>query len=132
MRSDDKITWLRDSLGANRSIKDAATLASLGDRVSVPAGTTLARTGDLGREAFVIMAGRVEVRRDGDVVAVLGRGDVAGELAVTTATRRNADLVTITDVELVVFDGRSFRSAMALSDSLHHQVATAQQTRIVA
>ena len=126
---DQKISWLRDVLGADRPHEDITTFASLGDRFTVPAGSTLARQGELGREAFVIAAGRVEVRRDGEVVAVLGAGDVAGELAVTTAARRNADLVAVTEVEVVVFDSRSFRSAMALSEALAAQVRDAQATR---
>lgn len=129
MAADAKITWLRDTLGDSRPRADIHTFASLGDRYEVPAGRTLARTGEYGREAFLIVAGRVEVRREGDLVATLGAGDVAGELAVTGAVRRNADLVTATDVELVVFDGASFRSALHLSESLASQVEASRAAR---
>lgn len=126
---DGKITWLRDTLGPSRSDDDLDAIASLGDRFDVPAGRMLARTGDYGREAFLIVRGRIEVRRDGDPVAVLGPGDVAGELAVTGAVRRNADLVAVTDVELVVFDPASFRSAMSASAALAAQVEGARSVR---
>ena len=130
MRSNDgKVTWLRDTLGPARTDDDIDAFASLGDRFDVPAGRTLARTGEYGREAFLIVRGRVEVRRDGEAIAVLGAGDVAGELAVTGSVRRNADLVAITDVELVVFDPASFRSAMRLSRSLAQQVHGARSVR---
>ena len=129
MAADAKITWLRDTLGATRPRDDISTFASLGDRFDVPAGRTLARTGEYGREAFLIVSGRVEVRRGDQLVATLGAGDVAGELAVTGAVRRNADLVTATDVELVVFDGASFRSALHLSQTLAQQVEDARATR---
>ncbi len=130
MRSPDrKITWLRDTLGPGRSDDDIDAIAALGDRFEVPAGRTLARTGDYGREAFLIVTGRVEVRRDGATIALLGPGDVAGELAVTGAVRRNADLVAATDVELVVFDPASFRSAMRVSASLAAQVEGARAAR---
>lgn len=129
MATDGKLTWLRDALGDARAHDDINTLASLGDRFTVPAGRQLARTGEYGREAFVIVAGRVEVRRDGDLVATLGPGDVAGELAVTGAVRRNADLVAATEVELIVFDGASFRSALHLSATLAAQVEEARHTR---
>lgn len=62
------------------------------------------RTGDDGREAFFLVTGRVEVRR-------------------------NADLVASTDVELIVFDGASFRSALHLSPSLATQVEDARHAR---
>ncbi len=126
---DGKVTWLRDTLGPARSDDDIDAFAALGDRFDVPAGRTLARTGDYGREAFLIVRGRVEVRRDGELIAVLGAGDVAGELAVTGSVRRNADLVAVTDVELVVFDPASFRSAMRASRSLAEQVDGARATR---
>lgn len=129
MVTDGKITWLRDALGDARPHDDINTFASLGDRFSVPAGRQLARTGEYGREAFFIVSGRVEVRREGEVVATLGAGDVAGELAVTGAVRRNADLVAATAVELIVFDGASFRSALHLSESLAAQVEEARRTR---
>lgn len=129
MRPDRKVSWLRDHFGRDHSDRDIDAFASLGDRFTVPAGRVLARAGDYGREAFVIIEGRVDVRRDGELVAVLGPGDVAGELAVTGAIRRNADLVTATDVELVVFDGASFRSAIHLSSALAEQVAEARRTR---
>lgn len=132
MATDGKITWLRDSLGNALPPGDIDTLASHGDRFSVPAGRVLARTGEYGREAFLIVSGRVEVQRDGDVVATLGPGDVAGELAVTGAVRRNADLVAATEVELVVFDGASFRGALHVSRSLATRVEQARQARTVA
>jgi len=129
MRSDGKITWMRDALRDSRVSDDINTFASLGDRFSVPAGRTLARTGEYGREAFLIVSGRVEVRRDDELVATLGPGDVAGELAVTGAVRRNADLVAATDVELIVFDSASFRSALHLSSSLAAQVEGTREER---
>lgn len=129
MAADGKITWLRDALGDARPHDDINTFASLGDRFTVPVGRQLARTGEYGREAFFIVAGRVEVRREGDLVATLGPGDIAGELAVTGAVRRNADLVAATQVELIVFDGASFRSALHLSETLAAQVEHARRTR---
>ncbi len=43
--------------------------------------------------------------------------------------RRNADLVAATEVELIVFDGASFRSALHLSASLAAQVDEAREAR---
>lgn len=132
MRPDGKLSWLRDSFGGAWPHQDIATFASLGDRVAVAAGRTLARTGEYGREAYVIVSGRIEVRRDDEVVARLGPGDVAGELAVTGAVRRNADLVVAEDADLVVFDAASFRSALHLSEALAAQVEDAREERTVA
>lgn len=129
MATDGKITWLRDTLGDTLRKEDIDTLASHGDRFSVPAGRVLARTGEYGREAFVIVSGRVEVRRDGERIAILGPGDVAGELAVTGAVRRNADLVATTQVDLVVFDAASFRGALHVSQSLADRVEQARRDR---
>lgn len=127
MSPDATITWLRDAQGDAHD--DLNTFASLGDRFTVPAGRQLARAGEYGREAFFIVSGRVEVRRDDEVVATLGAGDIAGELAVTGDVRRNADLVAASAVDLIVFDGASFRSALHLSASLAAQVEQARLTR---
>lgn len=96
-----------------------------GDGVAFPAGHLLARQDEVGREAFVLVAGEVEVRRDGERVAVLGPGDVAGELAVLGGGRRSADLVARTEVEAVVFDLASFQRAIHASDRLRHHVERA-------
>lgn len=117
---DAKTAWLAEHVrlyGLTRA--DVDTLAATGDRTTVPAGTTIIRAGRRGREAFLVVAGEVEVRRDGQLVATLGPGELVGELALAGgADLRTADVVTATEVELIVFDPRSFDRAVATSPLL--------------
>lgn len=118
-KKDEKVAWLeRHSRLYGLTRAEVDTLAATADRTSVSAGTTLVRAGDRGREAFLLVSGRAEVRRDGELVAVLRPGDLIGELALVAGTHRNADVMAVTDAELAVFDARSFDRALAGSPVL--------------
>jgi CRP/FNR family transcriptional regulator, cyclic AMP receptor protein len=118
-RRDEKTAWLeRHSRLYGLTRAEIDTLAATADRTEVPAGTHLVRAGRVGREAFLLVTGRVEVRRDGDVVAILGPGELVGEQALVSGRHRNADVVAVTDAELAVFDARSFDRALAASPVL--------------
>ncbi len=122
-RRDEKLEWLERVLPLDDlSDKELEALGSLTDRVTRPAGTELARQGEPGREAFVIVEGEIEIRRDGEPIAMLGPGEVVGELAVLGGWRRNADIIAETDVELIVFDVRGLEQAMHVSEGLRRHV----------
>jgi CRP-like cAMP-binding protein len=118
-KKDEKHAWLeRHSRLYGLTRAEVDTLAATADRTAVAAGTTLVRAGERGREAFLLVSGQAEVRRDGDIVAILRPGDLIGEQALVARTHRNADVVAVTDVELAVFDDRSFDRAIAGSPVL--------------
>lgn len=132
-RQDAKTRWLEQHsrlYGLTRA--DVDTLARTADRTSAVAGTVLAAAGRLGREAFLVAAGEVEIRRDGEVVARLGPGELVGELSLVRGGVRNADAVAITDVELVVFDPRSLATAMDRSPALRAHVEQTVAARTAA
>lgn len=132
-RRDAKLAWLEQHArlyGLTRADVDA--LARTGDLTSVPAGTVLATAGVRGREAFLVGSGEVEIRRDGEVVATLGAGELVGELSLVLGGLRNADAVATTDVELVVFDPRSFSVAMHRSPALRAHVQQTVERRTAA
>jgi CPA1 family monovalent cation:H+ antiporter len=56
-------------------------------------GLHVIRQDGAGFELYVILSGDAEVRRNNDVVAKLGKGDVFGEMAVLSSHHRNADVV---------------------------------------
>ncbi|WP_052666279.1 cyclic nucleotide-binding domain-containing protein [Nitriliruptor alkaliphilus] len=132
-RSDLKAAWLEQHsrlYGLTRAEID--TLAASADRVTVPAGTVLVRDGQLGREAFLIVRGAVEIRRDGRIVATVGGGDLVGEQALVARAHRNADAVTTVETELAVFDVRSFERALAGSPALRAHVEQTVAARAAA
>src|SRR5688572_2968537 len=75
------------------SKKQRKAVARLLTPVTVAQGTVLTREGDMGREAMLIASGMARVERDGNHVAMLGPGELFGELALLTGARRMA-LVT--------------------------------------
>ena len=112
-RRDRKIDWLRSIPGFDQlSRAEIADLAATADRTSAPAQRVLVSQGGRGLECFVVADGELDVIRDGELVARIGPGSVVGEIALLDHAVRNADVVTVTDVEVAVFDVRSFRRAL--------------------
>ena len=71
------------------------------------AGQVLTIEGRIGHDAFVVLEGLIEVRRNDEVVDVLGEGAVVGEVALFTDGRRNATVIARTDVRLGVIAQQS-------------------------
>lgn len=67
---------------------------------SFAAGAEIFRTGSPGDVMYGVLEGRVEIRRDGRVLAVMERGEVFGEMAVIDHGPRSADAVALTAVRL--------------------------------
>ena len=111
---DAKIAWLQSIPGFEvLSRAEVRTLAATADRTTAPAGRTLVEQGRYGTECFVVATGELVVRRDGSTVAQIGPGSVVGEVALLDNAVRNADVEALTDIELAVFDVRSFRGALS-------------------
>lgn len=113
---------LRIPLFAGCSTRDLDRLARATDEVTLSAGTTLTRQGDIGREAFVVLSGTAEVRRDGATVAELGPGSVIGELALLDGGPRTATVVATTDVEVIVLSRPAFNAVLDEIPTLAHQL----------
>lgn len=131
-RKDRKIDWLRAIPGFDAlSRAEINDLAATADRTAAPAGRVLVRQGGRGLECFVVADGELEVVRDGNVIAQIGPGSVVGEIALLDNAVRNADVVALTDVEVAVFDVRSFRRALNGNPSFRNLVERAAQTHRV-
>jgi CRP-like cAMP-binding protein len=79
-------------------------------RIDVPAGRTLTSEGRRGRESFIILDGKVQVSRQGQVLADLGTGEVLGERAVLKGLPRDATAVTTAPTSVFVLDPRELRA----------------------
>jgi predicted acylesterase/phospholipase RssA/CRP-like cAMP-binding protein len=66
------------------------------------AGTTIFREGDEADALYLVDAGLVEVRRNGESLAALGPGSFVGELGLLLGEPRSADLVAVADTRLWV------------------------------
>jgi CRP-like cAMP-binding protein len=81
------------------------------------AGDVLFREGDEGQEMFVIQGGRVQVtKRVGETdrpIAVLGRGEFLGEMAILNNKPRSATATVLDDATCLVIDGRTLQTMIA-------------------
>lgn len=84
------------------------SMEKLGSTIEVNAGTSLIRVGSVGRQCMLVLEGGLTVRRDGHVLAVLGPGQIAGEIALLTGQPCNADVVASSDALVLVMNQREF------------------------
>ncbi|HPA17807.1 MAG TPA: cyclic nucleotide-binding domain-containing protein [Verrucomicrobiae bacterium] len=72
-------------------------------------GETLFREGDAGDSVFIIESGAVEIRKKGRTLAVLGGGEIFGEMAFYENAPRSADAVAKAPSRLYVIGNEDFR-----------------------
>jgi CRP/FNR family transcriptional regulator, cyclic AMP receptor protein len=87
---------------------DLERIAGWLEPIEVPAGWYLLNQGSSPVGFFVVVDGRVDVDREGTVVATLGPGDFFGEIALLEGDTRTATVVTATQVRALVMDADEF------------------------
>jgi uncharacterized protein len=90
-------------------------LIAMCSRQRFAAGDTIIRQGDESDELYVILDGRVQVRRLDATGAVkmlntLGIGDLFGEIAPATSIRRTADVLALETTDLLVLHWKDLQS----------------------
>ena len=105
---------------ANLSFTEAKqVLTHVGTTLRCRKGDHIVRAGDMGHEMFVLLAGSVEVRGGGgdQVLARMERGDLFGEIALFSESRRTADVIAAEDSEVLVMTQEFIeRSMKAIPD----------------
>jgi CRP/FNR family transcriptional regulator, cyclic AMP receptor protein len=112
------------------SKKELQAVAKASDEVNLPAGRVLCEQGTIGREAFVIVDGEAEVRRNNRKVATLGPGSYVGELALLDHGPRTATVTTTSDVTVLVLGAREFSGLLDEVPSISHKLMKALAHRI--
>jgi len=105
----------------------------------VDAGQVIFREGEEGDQMFIIQEGRVKVSRmiagKEQLLAVLGKGDFFGEMALVTRERRTATVSALEAVKLLAFNREGFlnminknpKIALNIIDKLCRRLANANQ-----
>ncbi len=110
---------LLDGLGydeARRFLNNASVLV-------LRSGDRLARAGDMGNEAFVLLSGNVEIRdRHGSLVAGFDKGAVIGEIAYLAATPRTAEMFVTQDAEVLVLTQETLKKFMSKDPVIANKV----------
>ena len=98
--------------------------------VNLAAGRQLCRQGDVGREAFVIEEGEAEVAIDGQTVAILGPGDVVGEMALLERQPRAATVTALTPMRVLVLTAGEFNNVLTEVPTAARRLAQALAGRL--
>ena len=113
MARDEKLDLLHSiPLFGRFDRKHLERLGMLTEEVDVPAGKVLISQGELGDDLMVIVAGVVNVDRDGVKVNELGPGEFFGEIALIERGPRTATVTAETRCRLLVVNHRDFHALM--------------------
>lgn len=108
---------------------DLSAVARWVDEVEVAEGDLLIEEGALPYELFVIEEGTADVEHDGKVVAVLGSGDVVGEMAVIRQQRRGASVRATSRVQALAISVEEFQEMAQEMPEIARQISTTMQQR---
>ena len=105
-------------------------MARASDEIDLPAGRTLCEQDSIGREAFIIVAGKADVSRNGKKVATLGPGDCVGELALLDHGPRTETVTAATDLSVLVIGAREFAGIVDEIPPIAHKLMRALAARV--
>lgn len=82
-----------------------------------PAGSTIFREGDEGKEMYIIQSGKVKITKtlkngEEKTLVILEPGDFFGEMAVIDKDVRSANAMALTDAQLIALDEEVFEMHM--------------------
>jgi len=106
-------------------------VAALGTDIDVEAGRTLAREGDVGSEAFLILSGSAVCTRDGEEIAVFGPGDFFGEMALLVHGHRTATITTTSPTSVRAFHRSEFDSLLDRSPKVGVKILRTTAQRLL-
>ncbi len=105
----EKMLFLKGvSLFENLTGEELHRVAEIAREYRVLPGRTIFRKGDPGDAMYLVLDGQVRIVLDGSQVAVLGRGECFGEMALLDKEPRSADAVAVGEVELLRIEGADF------------------------
>lgn len=97
--------------------------------VDLKAGEALTTEGAGGRQAFIVISGHAEVTIAGRLVAIVGPGEVVGEMALLDHRPRTATVTAVESMRAFVVDPRSFACLLA-EPGIARKVLDAEVSRL--
>jgi CRP-like cAMP-binding protein len=107
------------------SKKELQAVAKASDEVDLPAGKVLCEQGTIGREAFILVEGSADVRRNNRKVASIGPGACVGELSLLDHGPRTATVTAATDLRVLVLGAREFAALLNEVPTITHKLMRA-------
>jgi CRP-like cAMP-binding protein len=131
LRKNAKVELIkRVPLFSHCSKKELGLVAQIADEIDLPAGKTLMREGDRGREFFVLVEGNADVRKGNRKVNTMANGDFFGEIALVSQRPRTATVTTTSPVRALVVTEQSFRSLMDRTPDVQRKILQALADRV--
>lgn len=87
---------------------DLVNVVNAGTYVKLPAHWSLIWEKTPADKAYLIVSGKVSIRKGGVEIARLGAGDVIGEVAIVEHKLRTASVVSLTPLEVIHFTVEAF------------------------
>jgi CRP/FNR family transcriptional regulator, cyclic AMP receptor protein len=112
------------------SKKEQQDVARIADEMDLPAGKSMAKEGERGREFFVLLDGSADVFKGGELINRMKKGDFFGEIALVTRMPRTATVTATTDVRVLVITERDFAALLKKSPTVGRGVAEALAERV--
>ena len=112
------------------SKKELEKVAKASDEITMTAGSLIVDQGQTGREAFVVLDGEIDIKRNNRKVATLGPGSVVGELSLLDHGPRTATAICATDCTLLVIDQRRFLGVIDTVPAISHKLLASLAARI--
>jgi CRP-like cAMP-binding protein len=101
-------------------------LLSVAVQHDYPAGRAVLMEDAWGNALYLIVSGWVKVRRlygeNVVALAILGRGDFFGEMAILDESPRSTDVIALSDVQLLSVSAQRFIQTLFKDPQLHHKI----------
>jgi len=97
-------------------------VAQIADEVRLPASTRIFSEGDYGDSLFVVVDGTIRIHRGDRELAVLGKGDCLGEMALLDREPRSADATVTAEAVLLQIPQDGFYDVMAANPEVMNGV----------
>jgi CRP/FNR family transcriptional regulator, cyclic AMP receptor protein len=128
---DSKVDVLRGiPLFASCKDKELRDLSSLMTPLRVPAGETLMREGEFGKEFLIVVSGTATVTKRGVQLAEIGPGSYLGEISIIDGGRRTATVVAKTPMEVEILTHPEFASLLSRAPEIAVRMLPALAARI--
>ena len=94
------------------SKRELRLVAGMARQHQIDPGQHLFEQGQPTSTAYLIVAGRVEVRRDGRLIAEVGAGEVVGELGLLLRRAHSATVTATTPIEVIALTQAALKEAV--------------------
>jgi|SRR5271154_2724862 len=112
------------------SQKELRSVVALGTYLEIKPGHVLTEEGTIGREAFLIVSGTARCLVGDKEVAVLGPGDLFGEMSLLDQAPRSATVVAGSDMSVTVFVRSEFVRLIEASPKIALKLLAAMAARL--